>query len=125
MSDLPPQLKCVIEDPDDISKFKIHVDLAQENNSYWHKGKYVFDIDVPRDYPHKPPKVVLDTPIYHPNIDRQGAVCLNILRKEWKPINTMNMIALGLLFLFHEPEPADPLNLEAAAMMRDNKNKFL
>ena len=124
MSDLPPQLSTVIPSSDNIGSFKIHVDLKDENKSLWHKGKYIFNVETPKEYPHKPPKVTLETPVYHPNIDRNGAVCLNILRKDWMPTHTMNMVAIGCLFLFNEPEPEDPLNLEAAAMMRDNRNKF-
>jgi ubiquitin-conjugating enzyme E2 M len=121
MADLPPQISTLIPDANNISHFKITVDLKgnQNDKSYWYKGKYTFNVETPKEYPHKPPKVTLDTPIYHPNIDRNGAVCLNILRKDWMPINTMNMVALGCLFLFNEPEPEDPLNHEAAAMMRD------
>lgn len=31
-------------------------------------------------YPHDPPKVKCETMVYHPNIDLEGNVCLNILR---------------------------------------------
>ena len=48
--------------------------------------------------------------IYHPNIDLDGNVCLNILREEWKPVLNINHIIYGLQFLFSEPNPDDPLN---------------
>lgn len=35
---------------------------------------------VGQGYPHDPPKVKCDTMVYHPNIDLEGNVCLNILR---------------------------------------------
>ena len=127
MADLPPQITTFIPDSTNISSFKIMVNLtdkAQNDKSFWFMGKYTFNVETPKEYPHKPPKVTLETPIYHPNIDRAGAVCLNILRKDWMPINTMNMVANGLLFLFNEPEPEDPLNHEAAKLMRDQPAKF-
>ena len=48
--------------------------------------------------------------IYHPNIDLDGNVCLNILREDWKPVLTINSIVYGLQYLFLEPNPEDPLN---------------
>lgn len=48
--------------------------------------------------------------VYHPNLDLEGHVCLNILREEWNPILTLNSVLVGLLFLFLEPNPGDPLN---------------
>lgn len=54
----------------------------------------------------------------------EGNVCLNILRKDWKPVLDVNSILLGLNFLFYEPNPEDPLNHEAAALQRDNKAEF-
>jgi Ubiquitin-conjugating enzyme len=48
--------------------------------------------------------------IYHPNIDIQGNVCLNILREDWKPVLNLNAIMVGLQYLFLEPNPDDPLN---------------
>ena len=48
--------------------------------------------------------------VYHPNIDLEGNVCLNILREEWKPILNVNAVIFGLQFLFLEPNPSDPLN---------------
>lgn len=35
---------------------------------------------VGQGYPHDPPKVKCETMVYHPNIDLEGNVCLNILR---------------------------------------------
>lgn len=90
----------------------------------WHKGKYLFTISVPAGYPHQPPKVHLETPIYHPNIDTEGNVCLNILRKDWKPVLGINPVILGLVFLFIEPNPEDPLNHEAAKVLRENPHQF-
>lgn len=40
----------------------------------------VFHLQVGQGYPHDPPKVKCETMVYHPNIDLEGNVCLNILR---------------------------------------------
>jgi len=56
-------------------------------------------------------QVKCETPIYHPNIDTEGNVCLNILRKDWRPVLDMNAVIYGMIFLFHEPNGNDPLNM--------------
>ena len=38
--------------------------------------------------------------VYHPNIDLEGNVCLNILREDWKPVLNINIIIYGLYHLF-------------------------
>lgn len=44
--------------------------------------------------------VVLFVQIFHPNIDAQGNVCLNILREDWKPVLSLSSVIYGLLHLF-------------------------
>jgi ubiquitin-conjugating enzyme E2 M len=48
--------------------------------------------------------------IYHPNVDLDGNVCLNILREDWKPVLNLNSVMVGLQYLFLEPNADDPLN---------------
>ena len=84
----------------------------------------MFDIKIPSTYPHDAPKVICRTKIYHPNINMEGAVCLNILRNDWNPVLGINSVILGLVFLFIEPNPDDPLNHEAAELMRVDYKTF-
>lgn len=49
---------------------------------------------------------------------------LNILREDWKPVLDINAVIYGLIYLFYEPNPGDPLNHEAADEYRSNPEKF-
>lgn len=100
-------------------------------------GKFLFTFFINSNYPHDPPKVKcvpkvcalsLSPPflslillltrflsykpqkIYHPNLDLEGNVCLNILREDWKPILNLHAVVVGLQYLFLEPNADDPLN---------------
>jgi ubiquitin-conjugating enzyme E2 M len=101
------------------------VTYTPESDSYWYGGKYEFTISVGADYPYSAPKVHCNTKIYHPNIDLKGNVCLNILKADWKPTLTVSTVISGVYFLFTDPNPNDPLNHEAATLMRDDLDQFI
>jgi ubiquitin-conjugating enzyme E2 M len=121
--DLPGHAQVLIPDPNIIMKFEVHVNLKNED-CLWKGGFYKFSVAIPHTYPHDAPKCMCLTPIYHPNIDLEGNVCLNILRADWKPVLGVNTVILGLIYLFIEPNANDPLNKEAATIMRDNPDSF-
>lgn len=114
-------------------------------------GLFKFTFNINSNYPHEPPKVkctqtvscsihtcmqyitlnqssthapVLFSQIYHPNIDLEGNVCLNILREDWKPVLNLNSVMVGLQYLFLEPNPGDPLNKDAADELRRDRSQF-
>ena len=43
---------------------------------------------------------LLAAQVFHPNIDLDGNICLNILREDWKPVLSINSVIYGLQFLF-------------------------
>merc|ERR1712139_127312 len=87
-------------------------------------AEYQFVFNLAALSPHEAPKVKCETKIYHPNIDLQGNVCLNILREDWKPVLSISSVVYGLLYLFLEPNPSDPLNKEAAEVLRSSRAEF-
>lgn len=108
-------------DPNDLSLFVVSI---TPDTGYWAKATYHFQFEIPVHYPHSPPKVDCMTKIYHPNINLDGKVCLNILREDWKPVLDINAVIYGLIYLFYEPNPDDPLNHEAAELFRKDVKQF-
>lgn len=91
---------------------------------FYNGGSFKFHCKIPQDYPNSPPDFKCLQRIYHPNIDPEGHVCLNILRSDWKPTLTLQLIFAGILHLFLEPNPNDPLNKEAANQLAKFPSDF-
>ena len=62
----------------------------QQGDSPYSGGVFFLAIHFPTDYPFKPPKVNFTTRIYHPNINSNGSICLDILRDQWSPALTIS-----------------------------------
>lgn len=80
-------------DPDDILNFVLTID---PDEGMYRAARFTFDFQINQNFPHEPPKVRCREKIYHPNIDLEGKVCLNILREDWKPVLNLNAVIVGL-----------------------------
>lgn len=118
---LPKTCQMEFPDPDDLLGFRL---VICPDEGFYRGGRFVFGFRVSANYPHEPPKVKCETMVYHPNIDLDGNVCLNILREDWKPVLTINSVVYGLQYLFLEPNPEDPLNKDAAEVLQNNRRLF-
>lgn len=94
------------------------------SEGYYAGGKIDFLHRINLDYPLSAPKVKCLQRIFHPNIEVTGAVCLNILRLDWKPVLAVNAICFGLLMLFNEPNAEEPLNIEAGRLLEADRRGF-
>ncbi len=66
------------------------------------------------------PKVRFLTKIYHPNIDRLGRICLDVLKDKWSPALQIRTVLLTIQALMSAPNPDDPLNNEAAELWKSD-----
>jgi ubiquitin-conjugating enzyme E2 N len=73
-------------------------------------GIYKLELFLPEDYPMAAPKVRFLTKIYHPNVDKLGRICLDILKDKWSPALQIRTVLLSIQALMSAPNPDDPLD---------------
>ncbi|EFO19728.2 ubiquitin-conjugating enzyme [Loa loa] len=92
----------------------------------YNDGMFRLRLTFPNDYPFKPPHLRFVTPIYHPNIDEKGQMCLAILQYDnWKPGTNIESIIQSLMFLLNDPEPERPLRHQIAEQIYKDKQTFI
>jgi len=88
-------------------------------------GRYEINIEIPNEYPFRPPIMKFATRIWHPNVSSQtGAICLDTLSTGWSPVLTIKSALLSLQSLLSTPEPKDPQDAEVAQMLIKNPKEF-
>ncbi|NWR79467.1 UBE2C enzyme, partial [Centropus unirufus] len=76
--------------------------------------RYRLSLEFPAGYPYTAPTVRFLTPCYHPNVDNQGNICLDILKDKWSALYDVRTILLSIQSLLAEPNIESPLNVDAA-----------
>uniref|UniRef100_A0A2I3T216 E2 ubiquitin-conjugating enzyme n=1 Tax=Pan troglodytes TaxID=9598 RepID=A0A2I3T216_PANTR len=74
-----------------------HVVIAGPQDSPFEGRTFKLELFLPEEYAMAAPKVRFMTKIYHPNVDKLGRICLDILKDKWSPA------------LLSAPSPDDPL----------------
>jgi ubiquitin-conjugating enzyme E2 D/E len=94
-------------------------------DSPYKNGTFHFKIELPMNFPFKAPSVTFLTKIYHPGINEEGHICVPILRDEWKPSVTLSTVLVVIQEKVNNPSPDDPFEPEIAALLKNDKAKFL
>ena len=94
------------------------------SDSPYSGGVFFVTITFAPDYPFKPPKVQFQTKVYHPNINSQGSICLDILKEQWSPALTISKVLLSICSLLTDPNPDDPLVPEIAHIYKSDRSRY-
>jgi|TARA_B110000967_G_C18900997_1_gene575069 ubiquitin-conjugating enzyme E2 Z len=102
---------------DETNILKGYAYISGPPDTQYFAGNYFFEIQFPEDYPHSPPKVEFKTndgeTRFHPNMYRNGKMCLSILNTwkgdQWTGCQSIRTILLTIISvmdnmpLLHEP----------------------
>jgi len=64
------------------------------------------------------------TKLFHPNVSASGEICVNVLKRDWKPDLGLRHIFTVIRCLLIEPNPESALNEEAGKLLLDSFDDF-
>ncbi|XP_067586054.1 ubiquitin-conjugating enzyme E2 T [Pseudorca crassidens] len=122
----PPGITCW-QDGDRMEDLRAQI-LGGADTPY-EKGVFKLEVNIPERYPFEPPQIRFLTPIYHPNIDSAGRICLDVLKLPpkgaWRPSLNIATLLTSVQQLMAEPNPDDPLMADISSEFKYNKPVFL
>merc|ERR1712019_300588 len=101
------------------------IKMIGPTTSPYEGGVFKLELFLPEDYPMSAPKVRFITKIYHPNIDKLGRICLDILKDKWSPALQIRTVLLSIQALLSAPNPDDPLANDVAELWKMNEVEAL
>jgi ubiquitin-conjugating enzyme E2 C len=90
----------------------------------YHGMTFQLSMKFPPNYPIAAPKVKFETPIFHPNVDQSGNICLDILKDKWSATYTVSTLLLSIQGLLDTPNNDSPLNSQAAQLW-DKRDEYM
>jgi len=76
------------------------------------------------EFPQAPPKGYFITKIFHPNVSPKGEICVNTLKKDWKPELGIKHVLLTIKCLLIVPNAESALNEEAGKLLLENYEDY-
>ena len=119
-----PPANCSAGPRDEADIFTWDAVIFGPSDSPYAGGVFNLTIQFPVDYPFKPPRLMFITKVYHPNIYKDGFICLDILKTNWSPALTISKVLLSVLSMFTDPNPDDPLVPDIANQYKHDRAEY-
>ncbi|XP_023216895.1 ubiquitin-conjugating enzyme E2 D1-like [Centruroides sculpturatus] len=110
--------------PIDDNMFEWQATIMGPPDSPYEGGVFFLKIFFSNNYPFQPPGIKFETKIYHPNININGIICLDILERNWSPALTIPKLLLSVCSLLCDPNTEDPLDEEIAELYERDKESY-
>lgn len=118
----PPDGVRICLNDQDISQLDAYIE-GPEGTPYAN-GIFHIHIQISQDYPQNPPKCRFHTPIFHPNVGRDGEICVNTLKKDWRREFGIKHILLTIKCLLIAPNAESALNEDAGKLLLEAYEVF-
>ena len=104
----------IFVEPNETNPRYFFVKIVGPSETAYEGGVFDCEVFLPEGYPISAPKVLFKTKIYHPNIDKLGRICLDILKDKWTPALQIQKVLLCIQALLADANLEDPLDQEIA-----------
>jgi ubiquitin-conjugating enzyme E2 D/E len=119
-----PPANCSAGPVTDADLYRWEACIFGPSDSPYAGGVFYLTIQFPVEYPFKAPHIQFKTPIYHPNINTAGLICLDILKGQWSPALTISKVLLSICSLLTDPNPDDPFVPAAARLYKEDRAAY-
>ena len=86
-------------------------------------GRYEVEVTFGKDYPLKPPAVIMLSPIFHPNFSGDQ-ICVDFLQNNWSPSLTISAMLNSFQLLLDDPNPDSALDSDAASVYQSDPDEY-
>jgi ubiquitin-conjugating enzyme E2 R len=95
------------------------------------------ELKAPKNYPMSPPEFRFSRSLFHPNIYKDGRLCISILHtpgddpmsgelasERWSPVQRIFTVLISILSLLDDAEVSSAANVDASVMLRKDPEKY-
>ena len=117
-----PPMGIFLIDANDISKQSWDINLSDVPDERIRNQKIRVSVEVPSDYPFKPPHITLQNNLFHPNVIKNN-MCLKTIIS-WTPKHKIIDVLTEIKNTIALPDLENPLCSEAFCLYKSNREKY-